>query len=166
MPLTLASNLNPGPLMLSADVSWLECRINAFPAAPRSEAQLTVGNETTASADATAIESWKSKTPKPANDYSLNAWWEKWRATARVPLISAKQTITEKTGLYDPLDFSRRPTITMMFNLQRRLSAILPMISVCAKQLKKYSGDWPKEITGVFVMQAGTNRNGHAYRCR
>ncbi len=161
VPLTLASNLNPGPLTLSADVSWLECQDQCVPGSTTVQAQLTVGNETTASADAAAIESWKSKTPKPANDYSLNAWWEKVASDGTRPVvISAQQTITEKTGLYDSVDFF--PEANDNYDVQSATEVIGKSSNDLSlrKTVKKYSGDWPKQISGVFVMQAGTNRYG------
>src|ERR1700677_426496 len=64
VPLTLASNLNPGPLTLSANVSWLECQDQCIPGSATVTAQLIVGTETTTSADATAIETWEKKVPQ------------------------------------------------------------------------------------------------------
>ena len=72
VPLTLATNLNPGQLVLKAAVSWLECEQQCIPGSTNVEATLNVGNETKTSADAAAIDPWKSKMPQPANYLSLN----------------------------------------------------------------------------------------------
>ena len=161
VPLTLASNLNPGTLTLSADVTWLECQDQCVPGSATVQAKLTVGNETTPSADAAMIESWKNKTPKPANDYSLQAWWEKVASDGTRPVvITAEQKIITKASLYDSVDFF--PEANDNYDVQSATEVIAKSSADLSlrKTVKKYSGDWPKEISGVFVMQAGTNRHG------
>ena len=70
VPLTLATNLAPGPLVLKADVAWLECKEQCVPGKASVEATLNIGSETKTSADAAMIESWKSKVPQ-TNDCLL-----------------------------------------------------------------------------------------------
>src|SRR5476649_2482025 len=52
VPLTLATNLNPGSIDLKANVSWLECKEVCIPANQDVEAKLNIGRETNKSVDA------------------------------------------------------------------------------------------------------------------
>src|SRR5271154_2132640 len=71
MPLTLASNLSTGPLTLSAQVSWLECKEQCVPGATSVTATLMVGNDTHPTTEAAAIEAWRQKIPQPAQEWSM-----------------------------------------------------------------------------------------------
>src|ERR1700709_2438079 len=62
VPLTLATNLAAGPLVLKAEVAWLECMEQCVPGSASVETTLTVGSETKTSAG--MIESWQSKVPQ------------------------------------------------------------------------------------------------------
>jgi thiol:disulfide interchange protein len=160
VPLTLASNLNPGTLTLSADVSWLECQDQCIPGNTTVQAQLTVGTETIKSADAAVIEAWEKKIPQ-TNDYPSLAWWEKSTTNDTRPLvIGMKQGPAEKNTTYDSVDFF--PEAYDNFEVQPETEIISKMSADISlrKLVKKFSGDWPKEISGVIVIQDGTARYG------
>jgi len=162
VPLTLASNLPAGALNLAAKVSWLECKESCIPASAEVEAKINVGGETKTSADATTIESWKSKVPQKGNPFSLNAWWEKSPVGDSRSLIIGKQPslVAVKNKKYDSVDFF--PDASEQFEI----GAATEIISAYSadlrirKVVKKFSGDWPKEISGEIVVKLSGRQAG------
>ena len=162
VPLTLASNLPAGALNLAAKVSWLECKESCIPASAAVEAKIYVGGETKTSADATTIESWKSKAPQKGNPFSLNAWWEKPPVGDSHSLIIGKQPslVAVKNKKYDSVDFF--PDASEQFEI----GAATEIISAYSadlrirKVVKKFSGDWPKEISGEIVVKLSGRQAG------
>jgi thiol:disulfide interchange protein/DsbC/DsbD-like thiol-disulfide interchange protein len=156
VPLKLAADLKPGPVALKAKVSWLECKEECIPANASVEATLTVGDETKISADAKAIDLWKSRTPQPGNHLQARAWWEKSAKGDMRPLIiewSSPDKIVQP-------DFF--PNANNNYDIQpatETLSAKPGEIRL-RKPVQKFSGDWPKEISGVIVMDIGGQRQG------
>src|SRR5277367_6824964 len=69
-PLTLSSNLPPGPITLSAQVSWLECQDQCVPGATNITATLTVAGTQQASPEAAVIGAWRQRVPQPASDWT------------------------------------------------------------------------------------------------
>jgi thiol:disulfide interchange protein DsbD len=161
VPLTLATNLNPGPLDLKADISWLECQEQCVPGKTNIEAMLNVGGETKISADAATIELWKSKTPQVDNFYRFRAWWEKSTNEDPRPLIIEMLIFQRsKEVLINKADFF--PNASDQFEVQAA-TEIIPDTSVefCLRKfVKKYSGAWPKKISGIVVMEINGNRTG------
>jgi len=159
VPLTLGTNLPVGPIDLKANISWLECKDVCIPASQTVEITLNIGSETKASADAATIELWKSKTPQTNDIYSLSAWWEKPADGDTRPLIinygpmEATKNIT-----YDSIDFF--PNASDQFEIQAATEIISAQSAYIRlrKSVKKYSGDWPKEVSGVLVIQSGNSR--------
>ena len=77
VPLTLAAGLKPGPLVLQADISWLECKEQCVPGKASVAATLNISSETKSSNEAALIKSWQNKVPQAANNYPFHAAWEK-----------------------------------------------------------------------------------------
>ncbi len=50
--------------------------------------------------------------------------------------------------------------ITLNFNLQPKIFPQSPRDIRLRKTVQKFSGDWPKEISGVIVMEIGGERQG------
>ncbi len=150
VPLTLATNLASGSLVLKADVAWLECEEQCVPGSANVEAMLNVGSETKISADAAVIESWKDKMPKPSDFISGHAWWEKAANSDTRPLIL--EWPNSYPSLNDSIDFF--PDSSDNFEVQPTTEIIAPNTSGIhlRKFIKKFSGDWPKEISGVLVI--------------
>ena len=162
VPLKLASDLKPGPLDLKANVSWLECKDVCVPASQSIEAKLNTGSETKTSADAVVIDSWKSKIPQTNDVYSLSAWWEKPATGDIRPLIIGNHQPMEsaKNIKYDSVDFF--PDASDSFEIQAATEIISAFSADIRlhKLVKKYSGDWPKELFGVLVIQSRNSREG------
>jgi thiol:disulfide interchange protein len=162
VPLTLATNLPPGPLVLRADVAWLECMEQCVPGSANVEATLTIGSEKKFSADAAAIESWKSKVPQTTNYFLLQAWWEKPANGETRPLMIGNPLCKiEQNLIYNSVEFF--PDTSDQFEVQANTEVIGANSNrlLIRKLVKKFSGDWPKEISGVLVTQTGNYSGGY-----
>lgn len=161
VPLKIGSNVPPGPITLSANVAWLECKEVCIPAKQTVQATLTIGNETKPSANAVTIESWKTKVPTPANNLTINAWWETQSTNDTRPLIIGGSPIaTPERPIIDSVDFF--PDSSDNFDVQPVTENLLNHASdfKIRKSVKKFSGDWPTEISGVIVLERGGQRQG------
>ena len=161
VPLTLATNLALGPLVLKADVAWLECKEQCVPGKASVEATLNIGSETKTSADAAAIEFWKSKVPQTTNNFSLQAWWEPANGDIRPLNVGNPATEIDDILKYDSVDFF--PDASDQFEVQAATEVISGYSSELhvRKLVKKFSGDWPKKISGVLVVQQKNSRTGY-----
>ena len=164
VPLKLAADLKPGPLDLKAKVSWLECKEQCIPAGGNVQATLNIASETKPSADAALLTSWQNKTPSTTNDFSLRASWEKPAQDDMRPLIISGRLSTNQAIKYDSIEFF--PDASDDFEIQPA-TEILSTDSLnlkLGKSVKKFSGDWPKEISGVLVLQSGDSRVGYTVK--
>ncbi len=157
VPLKVPADFKPGlQFDLKAKVSWLECKEECVPGNANVEATLNLGRETTNSADAAAIDLWKSKVPQPGDSLKAQAWWEKPANGDTRPLIIEWLTPGQigKADLF--------PYANDNFDVQaatENLPAGAGEIHL-RKSVQKFSGDWPKEISGVVVMEVGGQRKG------
>jgi thiol:disulfide interchange protein DsbD len=162
VPLKLANDLKPGPLELKAKVSWLECKEVCIPGSAPVQATLNIGSETKTSANAAMIDSWKSKTPQTSDIYSLSAWWEKPISDDTRPLIigNLQPVIATRNIKYDSVDFF--PNASDNFEVQAATEIISTYSADIRlrKVVKKFSGSWPQEISGVIVTKTGDLRTG------
>jgi len=152
VPLTLASNLPAGPLDLKAKVSWLECKESCIPADANVEAKLNIGSEIKDSAESATIESWKNKVPKLLTDFN-NAWWEKPADGDIRPLIidwADKYNDTNIDFFPDASDTFEVQSATEIANYYPGHGGIHS--TQLRKMIKKFSGGWPKEVSGVLSM--------------
>ncbi len=161
VPLKLANDLNPGPLDLKAKVSWLECKEACIPGGQDVEAKMNIGSETKTSTDAALLESWQIKVPRPFNDGGIgnvSAWWEKTATDNTRPLIIEVSVLTKG---WTPVDLF--PDTNDAFEIQAAVEQISanPSNFSLRKFVKKFSGDWPKEIPGVLVVESGKLRFGY-----
>ncbi|HEV2320530.1 MAG TPA: protein-disulfide reductase DsbD domain-containing protein, partial [Verrucomicrobiae bacterium] len=65
VPLKIGTNVPPGPITLTANLAWLECKDVCVPVKTSVQATLNVGSETKPSARAADIEKWQTKLPDP-----------------------------------------------------------------------------------------------------
>ena len=155
VPLTLATHLNAGPLVLKADVSWLECMESCVPGSTNVETMLNIGGETKTSAGAALIESWKSKLPKTlsGSDWNIRAWWKK-PASGDTRSLAIEGLIRGNMAGKLPDKFDFFPDANENFEIQSAIEKVSgTKADFCfGKIVKKYSGDWPKQISGVLVM--------------
>ncbi len=159
VPLKIETNFPAGEINLKANVSWLECKEVCIPANQDVEAKLNIGSETKTSADTATIESWKSKTPTSLTNWNflVRAWWEKSSTNDLRPLaIEFGPTVQTVTFIYDKPDFF--PNSSDQFEVQAATEIIDKWH--LRKLVKIYSGDWPKEISGVLVVEQGSQKLG------
>jgi thiol:disulfide interchange protein/DsbC/DsbD-like thiol-disulfide interchange protein len=145
VPLTLATNLNPGPLVLKANVSWLECQEQCVPGSTNVETTLNVSSETKTSADAATIEAWKSKIPRQTS--TENVSW------SGAPDGDKRQLVYEwiPNSWPEGVDFFSYPSedyeIAKIELLPNR-SKSHPVIRLT---IKKFGSSWPTEIHGLLI---------------
>lgn len=162
VPLTLATNLNPGPLVLKADVSWLECKEQCVPGSAKVEATLNIGSETKISANAAMIESWRGRVPKAGNIFPFRAAWEKPATGDMRPLLLVLPVFEHDK--WPPITGANFfPDASDEFEVQAAAEMISnPSVEFEFRKLvKKFSGDWPKQISGVMVIERNGNREGY-----
>ena len=161
VPLKFAADLKPGTLDLKASVSWLECKEACIPGKATVETTLKIGDQTKSSADAAAIESWKSKTPRIGDFFPFQTTWEKSASADMRPLLIGLPIFERGRIQIDSADFF--PAASENFEVQAATEKI-PNTSAefqFRKLVKKFSGDWPKEISGVMVIERKGNREGY-----
>lgn len=166
VPLTIESNMPMGMVGLKANVSWLECKDVCIPASQDVEAALNIGNETKASADAAAIDAWRQKVPESENskDWSDAAWWEKPADDDTRSLIIDRHFLGAMTRTIPVVNADFFPEASDNFEIQPTAEKLLVSAYEIKLRLavKKYSGDWPKEISGVLVAENRGRTNGVA----
>ena len=167
VPLTLASNLPAGPLNLAAKVSWLECKESCIPASAGVQVVLNVGNENKTSADAAAIESWNSRVPKPWPNLTIQAWWEKTTNDDTRNLIIGLPSDSNELDRSDDFFPDSNDNFEVQALTESIALAVLQKTTreiYLRKSVKKFSGDWPKEISGVWSIQRGVTGESYSIR--
>jgi thiol:disulfide interchange protein DsbD len=156
VPLTLSSDLKSGPHEIKTAVTWLECKEQCVPGTAEISATLNIGTETKASADAPLIQTWQKKLPQSADGLSPRASWEKETAG------DLRQLILEwNSSSAGEADFY--PYTSSDFEVQgqvERLPFDAGKIRI-RKPVKKYQGDWPKEISGLLIQKSGTEQSAY-----
>ena len=158
VPLKIGANVPSGPITLTANLTWLECKDVCIPVKTSVQATLNIGSETKASANAGAIEAWKAKTPETSADWEVNVWWEtSTNGDTRPLIIGGVQPPTAPRLKTEAADFF--PGASDDFEIQPATEELSQqaMGFELRKQVKKFSGDWPKEISGVMAVK----QNGH-----
>ncbi len=153
VPLKLASGLQPGLRELKAKVSWLECKEQCIPGKAEISATLTVGAETRESRDLALIQTWQKKLPQPGDGLSARAWWEK-AATGDVrPVI-----LEWNSPAAGDADFY--PLASDQFEVQGQTERIPTDAGKIRlrKPVKRFQGDWPKQISGLLVQKSGASQ--------
>jgi thiol:disulfide interchange protein DsbD len=149
VPLTLSSTLPPGPLHISAKVSWLECKESCIPANTTVQAELTIASTNQPSAAQPLLAAWQAKMPVTVTNFSAQAWWEE--TTNNNSRLLNLEWAGPPAGAdffpdaYDNLDVSGKTE-----------SLATPAGQIHLRKLvKKFSGDWPASISGVFASSNG-----------
>jgi thiol:disulfide interchange protein len=151
VPLKIGADLPATPVNLSAKVSWLECKDSCVPASAEISGKLLIGSPAGKVVDAAAaklLADWQKKVPATIADLSAVAWWEK---TAD----DKTRTLVLNWPGKGPGDFY--PSVAND-NYQVDGATTAPAAPAgqieIRKSVKKFSGDWPKALTGVFVSVA------------
>jgi len=157
VPLKLATNVPAGPLQLKANVSWLECDLQCVPGDAVVTAALNVGAETRPSAEASILAGWEKKMPQKGNPVAARAWWEKpANGNSRPVVIEWNSTAPAKSADFFPDSsdaFEVQPATELLSSDPGKIRI--------RKEVKKFEGDWPKEISGVLVQQEGAEHQAY-----
>ena len=154
VPLQLAADLQPGPLDLKASVSWLECDVQCIPGDASVQATLNIGADSKPSKDASLLQTWQTKLPKSGDGLSARAWWETPAAGKPRSLVlewNSPAAAGEADFFPDASeDFEVQPATTRVPTETGKIRL--------RKEVKKTSGDWPQQISGVLIQGAGATR--------
>ena len=157
VPLTLGPNLKAGqPLTLTANLRWLECQQQCIPGKTTVTATLNVNAEAKTSSSATVIAGWLQKVPGPLTNsgWSVQAYWEKSAdGDSRSLMIEGQYLGSQNRPLVvESVDLFPGPNDN--FEIQPAADQILDRSDVfrLRKIVKKYSGDWPQNISGDLVL--------------
>ena len=159
IPLTVATNAPAGPLNLAAKVSWLECKDSCIPASTNVQGTLEVAGETKASADAPQLQTWKSKTPQGNTAFNFQAGWQSAANTDTRPLVIEGTPLAGTATTVEKADFF--PDANDNYEIQSATEKIdAPTGFQLLKTVKKFSGGWPKQISGTVVVEGNGQRRG------
>ncbi len=155
VPLTIGPNVSPGPVTLTANLGWLECMDVCIPVKTTVTATLNIGSETKPSADVAAIDSWKAKVPHINGGGLFQAGWE-GPASNDTRLLIIDGGVKASVGPAVQLagaDFF--PDANDNYEIQPATDVITAWSNEIRlrKAVKKFSGDWPSNISGVIVVE-------------
>ena len=156
--LHLAADLTPGPLSLKAKLDWLECQTKCVKEGAEVEATLAIAPQTKPSKDAAQFAAWQAKLPRLGTAVNARAWWEKAATGDLRPFI-----LEWSAGKAPPKEADFFPDASEQFEVQpmtQRLPAEGQNIRLRVN-VKKLSGDWPKEISGLLVERSGAERQAY-----
>jgi thiol:disulfide interchange protein len=158
LPIALASNLPPGPLLLKAQVSWLECSTACIPGKADVASTLNIDTETKAGAGANLIDAWQNKLPQSSSGVAAKASWQKPAAGDLRPLIFEWST-SAASAMADFFPYG-----SGKFDVQTnmdQLSAPPGRIRLRVQVKKEQDGDWPVTIAGLLVETTGADVTAH-----
>jgi thiol:disulfide interchange protein DsbD len=165
VPLTIETNFPASQIDLKANVSWLECKEVCIPANQDVEAKLNIGGEAKNSADAALIETRKKQVPQTNSFYQFQKFKARWEPATngdtRSFVMSNGSGGVDQSFKVDAVDFF--PDASDQFEVQSPteiISAYSADIQL-RKFVKKFSGDWPSELSGVIVIESGKIRSGY-----
>ena len=166
--LEIASNTPPGQVKIKAHISWLECKDVCVPASADVEAtlkvasfdeQIRIGAENLAADPerARVVHIWQHSTPLPQHwlesdlGSDVRAWWERPTTADTRPLVIEWAGPQRQTDFYpEANEHLEIQGATEMFVTQSGNVGL-------RKLVKKFDGDWPKEISGLLVLPRSTN---------
>jgi thiol:disulfide interchange protein/DsbC/DsbD-like thiol-disulfide interchange protein len=156
VPLKIETNFPAGQIDLKANVSWLECKDVCIPANQNVEAKLNIESETKNTADPEkkrVLEFWHRTIPTRQNNSisNIRVWWEKPLQTDLRPFVIEWVGPERLADFFpDANDHYEIQPATEMFPTKNGNIALRKMV-------KKFDGDWPKEISGLLVLPPSTN---------
>ncbi|PYI80318.1 MAG: hypothetical protein DME26_21805 [Verrucomicrobia bacterium] len=153
VPLTLASDVKPGPAEIKAKVSWLECRVECLPGKADVKATLIIGNESKPSADAGLIESGRKRLPRSGENVSTRAWWE------TISSGDTRKAVIEwmGTNLTTTADFYSLPSAEYTVGASNEVLLAQSNRVRLRKIVEKLGEAWPKQLAGLLVQRSGAD---------
>ena len=154
VPLKLAPDLPAGPLEIKSKLDWLECAQSCVPGGATVKATLNVGTEIKPSKDADLITAWQKKLPRDAATVAARAIWEKSATGDSRPLLiewNSSAPSAEADFFPDSSEnFEVQPTTEKLLGAAGKIRL--------RATVKKSSGDWPKQISGLLVERSGSEK--------
>ena len=158
IPIQIGATVQHGEIELKGEVSWLECKTSCIPGSGDVNAKLTIGPERIASTEAAAFEDWKKRLPTKQPDLPVTAIWDSGGDGEERAFIIQWKSPDE---LLHP-DFY--PFGSDNFEVQPETeSTSADGTTILRKRIKKYEGEWPKELRGVLVANAEKPNETAAY---
>lgn len=151
IPLKLAADLKPGPLEISAKLVWLECEKACVQSRASVTNQLEITAQTQPSPDAALFTTWRGKLPETDADLVVTAAWD-GPATDKSRSLILEWPSPSKL---DHADFFPDKAETFEVGADTETLADAPGKIRLRKIVQKSEGDWPKEISGLAIMEAG-----------
>src|SRR5690606_8819869 len=146
IPLTLASNVEPGTVELKARADWLECKESCLNGGADLAVKLTIGNETRLSAAAGLIETWRNKIPNP----TAQAWWE-GPAKGDTRALIIEWASLGATGL----EFFPYASDGAEAGASTEASPAGPGKVRIRTEVRRFKSAWPTQLSGVLVQKVG-----------
>ena len=145
VPIKLAADLRPGPVQLSAELGWLECKDSCVPRKTSVSASLTVGGEYKRSTNYAPVRQWLSRLPQPNWSAPVTAQWES------AALASPRTVIIDVQSEKMPFDFY--PYEQQGADVQGATDILPgePGHVRLRKMVKKGEGPWPERLMGILV---------------
>jgi len=152
VPIKVAPDVKPGPVKMTAKVSWLECKESCVPRQTSVSAEFTVAAEDKPSTNAALLEKWHALLP----ENSTNTATAQWDGPAGDP---SRSIIIDYKSPNKAADFY--PYEQQGAEIQGATESLTgePGHLRLRKLVKKGDGPWPDKFTGLFVStNAAQNR--------
>jgi len=150
VPIKLAADLRPGPVQLSAEVGWMECKESCVPCKKRVSASLTVGSEDKPSTNYDFVASEQPKLPHPLPDAQAAAKWEgAAKDNPRAIIIDCTFAVNDLRN--KPDDFFPYEKQGVEVQGATEILPGEPGHLRLRKLVKKGEGPWPERLSGILV---------------
>lgn len=164
VPLKVASNLQPGPLELKANVSWIECEKSCLPGEGKVQASFTVGSVGKASAANQRIELAKAALPKTGTQLPVEAVWD------APPDAKERAILIHVETQSKPAIFDFYPDGTSGTKIEGATTSL--QIATNKVALRKLvtrdepTTPWPTELSGLLITGTSGTTNREASEIR
>ena len=160
IPLHLPTNLPAGLLNLAAKVTWLECKESCLPQKLDITATLNIGGDVQPSADAALLTKWEGRLPKSVANLTAQSGWEAAAKGDTRQLLLAFQPAAFKDLTGVTADFF--PGASDNYTIESATESVPATTGLCLrKAVRKFSGDWPKTLSGLIVLEQEGERTGY-----
>jgi thiol:disulfide interchange protein len=153
VPLKLDASLKPGPVQLTAKVSWLECEELCLPGKTEVSATLNIGDTTKPSAEAALIEAAQKRIPATTGLAGLMADWEG-------PATEQKRALLfewPSNGATDA-DFFPYASDDYEVSFTPEKLPVDASRNAFRLEVKSTSGKWPEAVRAVIVQTVNGTR--------
>lgn len=151
VPLTLAANLQPGPLELKAKVSWLECEKLCVPGDEQVAAKLLVASSTQPSPEAALLETARAGLPGDAQSLKARAAWEPSPSDKSRHVVLEWDTPAQSDGA----DFYPDASDNFTISTTAETLAAPPGLTKLRIAVTTVGGAWPTNLSGLLINKAG-----------